>query len=352
MGGTSLSLTVGGRHAFTASYPGGAITPQLRWVFQHTLRAYHVSTTRRVPIIWDNVPEPIHRLLVGYFQFHKLGLVPAPTHYAEPLGFGMLPLRPDRATVLCSGGKDSVHLAARLLETGWPAQDVQLVYVTNVNRSEAHYERQAVDRVARHLGIGAVQVPVTNGIRLNRGNHNIGLRQQLLLACALPHIVAFGSQRVFTGALHEWDEFGTYTSHQTTQAIFIDFLISAGVPITLAPHIDYPAVSDRGLLEDFIRRHRALLSLTASCFTQANFRERHHALLASKVPGLPIYHGCGVCVKCLRINAGLLLYDLELANAPRALWEKLRAHVVSAWHERFPDDPNLCELGTILEAIP
>ena len=296
----------------------------------------------------------MHQLVANYFRYNDLPLVPTPVTYAVWAG-PEVPLRADRVTVLCSGGKDSVHLAVRLLETGCAPADCQLVYVTNVNRSEAHYERLAVQRVAKELGVAHVLVPVTNGIRLNRFRHNIGLREQLLLGCALPHVVAFGSGRVLFGSMgREWEEFHPelYASHESAQTLYAAFLAASGIPVQIGPHLDYPDHDERWMLEDFIRRHRALLTLTASCYTQANFRERHHALLAAKVSRLPIYQGCGICLKCLRINAGLLLYDLEMATAPRAQWDRLRQHVLTAQGARFPNDARLGELAATLQAIP
>jgi hypothetical protein len=344
---TRLNLTVAGRQVFGARYLA-RVPREFRTIFWHTLRAYHASTTKQLPLIWTHVPRQIHALVSEYFRLNGLGEPPPPDTIApRPPCAPPAPLNADRVTVLCSGGKDSVHLAVRLLELGLAPRDLLLVYVPNVNRSESPYERRAVHNVARALGVCGVAVEITNGIKLNRTGHNIGLREQLLLCCALPYILGFGSGRVYFGSMgREWEELHPelYASNRQAHALYADFLADYGIPLTIAPHIDCPGRDERWLLEDFIRRHRELLELTASCYTQANFRERHHALLAAKVPTLPIYQGCGICLKCLRINAGLLLYDEAMIAGPAAERERLRTHILRSHAERFASDARLTEL--------
>jgi hypothetical protein len=121
-----------------------------------------------------------------------------------------------------------------------------------------------------------------------------------------------------------------------------------GVQINVHNHIDYPHVDELGIARDLIERHRDLLNLTSSCYAQINWREKNNKFLQELVPSIKIYNGCGYCLKCLRINGAILLYDKEAQRAPVPHRNLLRQHITKKYLSSFRDDETLTEVVKLL----
>ena len=83
-----------------------------------------------------------------------------------------------------------------------------------------------------------------------------------------------------------------------------------------------------------------LLSLTSSCYCQKNFREHRNDLLTSKFPKQYLYHGCGSCVKCMRINGGILAFTSNFTRDFAQHWFKQI--------EKYPQDETLNSLRPLV----
>ena len=184
---------------------------------------------------------------------------------------------------------------------------------------------------------------VTNGVKLNRLSHNIGLREQLILFLALPHILEHRAGAAYYG-LHA--QIGSlspalWTADAEALGLASAFLAAHGLGLACRKHIDFPDVDEERIIADLCARAPDLLRESTSCYTQPNFREQHHKMLSKKLPGLPLYKGCGNCVKCCRINAGLLLYAQERETWPEGPRKNLAAHITKRFNEKFKDDHTL-----------
>lgn len=264
---------------------------------------------------------------------------------AQDLSHPLAPLPsldPDRSIVFFTSGKDSTHLLLRLKEEGRAKDGALLaVYCTNLNRSETIYEQASTKEICAKLGIPLRTVRVTNGIKLNREAHNIGLREQLVAFLALPHILEHRASTLFYG-LHGTSEHlapALWTSDFEAFGLFLEFFKGWGLAVS--KHVDFPNVDEERIIADLCARAPDLLRESTSCYTQPNFREQHHKLLSAKLPGIPLYKGCGNCLKCCRINAGMLLYAQERATWPEGPKRNLVAHLTKRFNEKFRDDHTL-----------
>lgn len=344
-----ISIATGAGN-FTATYPAEIVPGWFQKCLSETVRAYAASASKS-PIITEGVSNNLFKLVHEYFIANRF---PTPRQLpAQPSKntFTFPVFDKDRVSVMFTAGKDSLHLLVRLIERGIRPGNIQAVYVKNLNRSETWYEQRAIPEIASLLGITYQIVDVTNSIRLNRTGHNIGLREQLILACALPYILDFKSPLIFYG-LHDGFEHMSpplYTSHKSAFDIYRNYLFEDfNVRLFVANHPDYPNVSEHSIAKDLITRHRDLLNKSRSCYTQKNFREHHHGNLQAKIPNIPIYNGCGYCLKCLRINGAILLYCEQAGKAPEPEKSFLRKHLKYSADEKFPHDKTLKDIVSLL----
>jgi 7-cyano-7-deazaguanine synthase in queuosine biosynthesis len=327
-----------------ATYPAAVVPAFFPRALQETVSAYYASATKREPR-WREPPSAnLAALVAEYFRHNNGILINAATRPRLPVVTTYV-LDRRRVTITFTGGKDSTHLLMRVLERGTPEAHVQAVYCKNLNRSETAYEQKAVVKICERLGVRLRTVDVTNSIKLNRAGHNIGLREQLILCLALPYIVEFGSGLVLYG-LHEGFETVTpalYSSHKSAFEHYLAYLREFGVELEVRNHVDYPDVNELMIARDLIERGRELLDMGSSCYTQMNFREACHERLQAKMPDMPLYNGCGSCVKCLRINGAILLYDARARAAPAAQRAALARHLFEGFM-RFPHDHTLADV--------
>lgn len=252
------------------------------------------------------------------------------------------PLDPAKATIMLTGGKDSVHALLRAIEL-YGAGNVQALYVDRINRSESGYEKLASKRIAEKLGVRWRMVRTVNSIKQNRTHHRISLREQLCTVLGLPCILEFGSKVVIFGlTTHtaDLDVAGVtgalYTDTDDAFAIFDAAMREYGVVLDVYRHPDFGAIDEAIILKDLCENHRDLLYECCSCFTQRNFRERMHKALQEKVPTIELYGGCGSCMKCVRINAALMTYG-AFDHASAIDLQKMRAHQDDR-RTKFPHD--------------
>lgn len=253
-----------------------------------------------------------------------------------------------KACVMFTSGKDSLHLFLRLIESGkYLPGNILCIYVKNLNRSETHYEQLAIRKISQATGMKFKIVDLANSVKINRTGHNIGLREQLILMLSLPYILNFGASEVYYGlhaSFYNQHKF-LLSSHQSSFDLVTKALVSYyGVQINVHNHIDYPNVDELGIARDLIERHRDLLNLTSSCYAQINWREKNNKFLQESVPTIKVYNGCGYCLKCLRINGAILLYDKDAKNAPEPHRRVLTQHIMKKYLSQFREDETLTEV--------
>jgi 7-cyano-7-deazaguanine synthase in queuosine biosynthesis len=339
-------FTVNGEEGrLSVVHPSHIVPPWYAEIFQLTASAYYASASKRPPRWRTAIPAPLAKLVAEYFRHNSTAIINEPLTDRRA-GIADLPASRQRVTVMFSGGKDSAHVLQRLLEKGCRPQDLQAIYITNINRSETAYEKRAAWAICRSLDVTPHVVEVNNSVKLNRTGHNIGLREQLLLGLALPWVTHFQSQRVIFGATRAFEviQAPLYCTHRSAFELYSEFLREYGITVDIENHPDYPEVTESGILRDLIERGRALLDATSSCYTQMNFREAHHDRLQAKLPAMPLYNGCGSCLKCLRINAAILLYDPRAKAAPADQRAALARHIYTGATDRFPTDGQLADL--------
>jgi hypothetical protein len=291
-----------------------------------------------------SVIEPVEDLIKGYYAANQVPLRNFKTVGAPVKPFeGSLSGDPGRAIVYLTGGKDSVHLAVRLKEK-LGAVNVKAVYVAGLNRSETFYERRTVPIICSKIGIDVDIYECSNGIKLNRTGHNIGLREQLVIALSWPTIVNFNAGSLYFGLTHDESLIPSMLWTDTPEAFesMEEFGRYYGQQFKIKRHLDYPGITEELIMRDMIVQYPHLLKHVESCYTQMNWRENMHKMLANSC-GLEIYKGCGYCVKCCRINASMMLYDARIFLAPIAKRKILLQHILKMITEKFSDDSFLVE---------
>ena len=333
---------------FSAGYE--CLIPKFfNFIFKDIVTAYYYSCEKRSRFIIKG-DENIHNLLKDYLMFNGLKSANILFTLKNSWEFIKEEYKPnsERVSIMFTGGKDSLHLLLKLIEQ-YGRENIIAIYCKNLNRSEACYEKETVKIICDKLGVKYRLIDITNSIKLNRNDHNIGLREQLILGCALPYIMSFKASKVFYG-LHDGFEKLTpalFTSHKKAFAHVTKSLTSYGVNLEIRNHIDYPDVSEISILKDLIENHYDLFLMTNSCYTQKNFREMHHEKQQSKYKTIRLYNGCGVCLKCLRINAALLIYRDVEKNKVESI--RLSQFIAGKFHRDYPGDNILKELVSLMD---
>jgi hypothetical protein len=316
-------------------YPAEIVPSWFGEVFNQMAWAYAMAA-RKSRFLERSVAPELLELVKRYLYHQNVTWTERPTLWESrslPMNYQLSPMR---ITVMFTSGKDSLHALLRILELN-PAENVQVIYVKGLNRSETHYENKAIPAIAKKLGVRFKIVELTNSVKLNRAGHNIGLREQMILCLALPYILEWKSARVIYG-LHE--AFVTtipplYSSHKSAFEYFLGFLAHyIDDEISVKNHPDWPYVNEVSITKALIRDHNDLLDMSSSCYAQINWREQMHARLKAKFPDFPLYHGCGYCIKCLRINA------VKLQGHPH---EGMELWIRDMAREKFEDDHTLAD---------
>ncbi len=275
-------------------------------IFSQMAYAYWASAKKKSVVLSKLLSQHIDDLLKEYLQTNSVKLTAPGAPGVTPKLAKKINLDESKHVVFLTSGKDSVHLLNKICENFGPL-NVLAIYVDRINKSEAVYESEQAPIIASHFGCHFQMIEVTNSISLNRDGHNIGLRDQMILVSALASVLNFGAKTVWYGVTHHvqppalWTE--TYEAHSHLLK-----LINATYDCDLKVRFHCEnGVHEIDILKAIVNQPE-LLKLTSSCYTQKNFREHRHEILRSKFPMQVLYHGCGYCVKCMRINGGILAF--------------------------------------------
>ena len=251
-------------------------------LFGQIARAYHDTANRVDYIMESKYDSNILDLVRLYFEnvSHKVRLLAGDRAAQDSKSYinNQIQMDESKAAVMFTSGKDSLHLTLRLIETGkFSHKDIIWVYVKNLNRSETHYEQIAAKKLAERLSIKLHIVDLKNSVKINRTGHNIGLREQLVLTLAIPYIVGFKAKNVFFGLHASFVDIHQYlfSSHKSAFDLLNISYEKAGISLVISNHIDYPEVTELGIAKYLVEKHRDLLDLTSSCYSQINWREQN-----------------------------------------------------------------------------
>jgi 7-cyano-7-deazaguanine synthase in queuosine biosynthesis len=260
-----------------------------------------------------------------------------------------VPLDNGKHLIAFSGGLDSFHLLIRLLEKGIKPEHIVCVHVYNLNRSEGPYALQACQKICAHFGVKLHVVKFSSSFKLNRAGHNIGLREQLILGIMAPYIYAYRTKHVWFGLYQDFEdiEAAIVTSNKRCFDLYQKFLASFGLLIEVHNHPDRPEIDEIGVVRDMVTRHRDLIDLSTSCYTQMNWREQCHDRLQKKFVSIPLYNGCGYCVKCMKMNGAYILWDAKRDTFLTHEVERLKQHIL-LFYASHKDEESLTRLVDFL----
>lgn len=246
--------------------------------------------------------------------------------------------------VMLSGGKDSVHLLLKLLEK-YPKEKIHCLYTSNLNRSETYYEKIAIKNICEHLGVSYTIITPINSIKLNRTGHNIALREEIATVLSIPTLIDKKIKHVYFGSFNSFAKIDPimYCSSKECLEFLNQWTTPFGFTLEFHNHVDFNSGSHIGVFEEMATKYREILLMTSSCYTQLNFREHRYELFKKHVPAIPIYQGCGSCIKCLRINSAILLFDEKARRAPEREKLFLFNHLEAFWRDRYAADTSLGE---------
>lgn len=318
------------------TFPDALIPQWYPQLFNEVTVAYHACATKPSVIDIKMLSEPFAKLTRRYFEVNKL----QPKYMGESSSLKISSNRDikqdeNKIAVFFSGGKDSVHLAVKLAEK-YHSKDIFCIYVANLNKSESFYEARATKAICDKLGFKYEIIRPTNSIKLNRMNHNISLRGQLIFTLALPYLIREKIKHIYFGNFFSFDEIHPpmFGEHKEALGYLNEWLKPFNLNYTFHPHFVKENIE---IYQDMIEKWRDILDMTSSCYTQMNFREHRFKLFKARVPDIPIYAGCGSCIKCLRINSAILLFDKNAQTAPIEQQKYLMEHFKS-WSARYPED--------------
>ena len=238
--------------------------------------------------------------------------------------------------VMLSGGKDSVHLLLKLSEK-LPKNNIICFYTPSLNKSEQYYEKKAVKKICSKLEIKLIILDLKCSVKLNRMNHNISLREQLIYTICLPYLIENECSIVYWGNCIDFysDNPSIYSASKSALDFVNEYLGYYGIEILQNNHSDIiKNFKSNIIFEEMTTKYKEYLDLTSSCYSQLNFKETKHKRLKAKFSDIELYNGCGSCIKCLRINAALLLYRDK--NHPEGI--KLLNHIINVQKKNHPKD--------------
>lgn len=330
-----------GEAKFAATYELNNVLP-LSDLILSTIQSYYFSTIRPSSIHSTQMTRNAINLIKNYYEInnHQTSIFCLP----KKLKKTVVATSEKKAACLITGGKDSVHLLMRLVER-YGKNNVIAIYVSNINKSEAAAEKKAVVSIAKLVGVKCSVVQVGNGIKITRTHHNIGLREQLLIALALPIMAAFGAQNIYFGLTHGAAHRppALWTDSDEAMNLIARDCLDKGIKIKWHYHLDSPNIDEDKIVYQLITKWPVLWDHISSCYTQLTWRGKMKQMLESKV-NMPIYNGCGYCLKCCRINASFLLHRQDYADIPLKNKLALYAHIKHQYENKLEKDHFLGKL--------
>lgn len=342
----SFSRAINGMR-IAAKFPAGYCPSWYADFFGDMTLAYFYCATKPKHINLDKLSEPFAKMVTRYYEVNKLPFTATKKQYSQHSTNIKYPQDPKKIAIMMSGGKDSVHLMLKLIEAHG-AENIFAVYVANLNRSETYYETRAVMRICDKLKVKYKIVRPINSVKLNRTGHNIALREELCVTLALPYLIHQKIQHVYFGSFNSFRKIDPimYCSSKECLEFLNQYLSRHGIKFEFHNHIFFNSDSHIGIFQEMIEKYKDILDMTSSCYTQLNFREHRYELFKKKVPHIPIYNGCGSCIKCLRINSAILLF--AKFDAPITERAFLFDHLTKFQKEKYPSDTSLNEHITAL----
>ncbi len=281
------------------------LPPGFHRLFKEVADCYYFSAVKSPNPVLRGTTKEMRDLLAGYYAANKIDHTLRASITVVPPA-PVTKLDDDKVAIMLTGGKDSVHALLEVLKTTKP-ENVMGIYIPNINRSESYYEKQAVPNICNKLGVAHHVVDLKNGVKLNRTDHNIALRDQFMVMIALPYIIQFGAKRVMFGLKGAHLPAAMFTSEIEAFDLFEKRLLLDGIEIKVIFH-PRGKITELQIIRELFEKSPEILALTSSCYTQLNFRESRNKACQVRNPGVKIYHGCGSCLKCLRVNSALMLY--------------------------------------------
>lgn len=244
--------------------------------------------------------------------------------------------------VALSGGKDSIHLLLKIISI-YGKEKIEACFVSGINRSESHYERISAIELCKTLGIKLNIFKVSNSIKFNRTGHNIGLREPLIAACIIASKPLNERYEIFFGNIHSYRTQDSKLWGASAIALNIAFG-------EIAPNVKFfdhiYAIDDATIIfKEMIQKYRDILDGSSSCYSQMNFREHKNKKMIEKFPTIRLYHGCGSCLKCLRLNAAILRFS-DLSESTNQDIVGLFNYIKQFYFEKYPEDSDLKNLLT------
>jgi len=283
-------------------------------LFYETCLTYYHSCSLEGRVFHKNLSGELIDIISMYFKEHNKTpnfLTPSSSKASENKKIDYT-FDDKKVAIAYSGGKDCVYLAIKLIESGIKPENILNIYIPNINKSESHYEKIAVEKTSNFLGCQYHIVETKNSIKVNRSGHNIGTREQLIAGIALPYMIQFGASKLYFGLKKDSGDL-LFTDRRDVFDLF-EKRIKYDVPqIDLIPYGPLVGLTDLSIAKYMVKNCPGILDLTSSCYTQINFRERRHKALQDKFPNIPLYNGCGSCQKCMIIN-GAIVIEHNLAN--------------------------------------
>lgn len=308
--------------------------------------AYHIGAKNPSVIDLSKFREPIANLMKRYLESKKMDIrmvgIPSPIIPVKEL------IQGENICIMLSGGKDSVHLLVKALEK-YPKDKLYCFYVPNLNKSEQYYEKKSVIKICNKLGVKIITPEVKNSVQINRMNHNISFREQLIFTICLPYILNYQCGKIYWGNyVSFFDPFAhLYVASKESVDFISQCLEEFGIKITHHNHTDLVEnFNADSIFSEMVIQYRELLDLTSSCYTQINFRENRHKLLKGKIKSINIYNGCGSCIKCLRINAAILAFGEYDKKSQDYIY--LANHIMKFYKEKYHHDETLSQLVPML----
>jgi len=237
-------------------------------------------------------------------------------------------------TLMMTGGINSTLTLLRLIEAHGK-ENIQCVYVPEINKGEMHGHLVASTKICGTLGVKLVVVDAWNSINLNKEFGNKGLCEQLLITLALPHILEFQSSNVIFGT-----EFSDQFYRKALEFFNVHLIITG------------QSVKTSEVIRKLIEKWPEYLYMTSSCVKQDKFRKKQYEKFVQMQPGFKAYEGCGACLECCQINGILTNYDFTGNKAAR--WNVAKK-VNNTFIFSFQKDPELTKIvkelhRTILKA--
>lgn len=283
--------------------------------FYETCLAYFHSCSKERRIPHKGLSQEYQKIIELFFEKKPIFLSTGKPEKSIKLKYNF---DGQKVAVAFSGGKDCVYLVDKLIKSGKNPNDILCLYIPNLNKSESHYEKIAVEKISNYLGCQFHILDVTNSIKINRSGHNIGIREQLISCLCLPYMIQFGADSLYFGLKSEKSDDDLLFTDRRDVFQILQNRINQDVPqINLIPYGPLEGMTDLEISKCIFQNSPKLLELTSSCYTQINFREKRHDKLQSQFPSMKLYNGCGQCQKCMIINGAIAIFQESSTDKKR-----------------------------------